>query len=139
MTEPMKISDLRAEMKLGLADFCRLLGLTSMGHASEIERANRCAVRVALRIEELSGGRIDAADLNADVRAVRVGLGAVHAAPLTPGDAAASSGKSGDLTDAATLTSDRTCPHPSGGTGAGSPTGESRTPAPDNLRTGAAA
>lgn len=47
------------------------LGLRSKGHLSEIEGSNRCASRIALAIEGLSGGAVDAASLNDDIAAAR--------------------------------------------------------------------
>lgn len=41
---------------------------------SVIERGGRCSLNVAIAIEDLSNGRIDAADLNDDVRAARAKL-----------------------------------------------------------------
>lgn len=67
----MKIADLRAEMGLSLEEFAARIGLASRGRMSVIEREERCALSVALRIEELSAGRIDAAALSDDVRAAR--------------------------------------------------------------------
>ncbi len=54
-----------------LEQFADNLGGLSKGYLSGIEKDNRASLTVALRIEELSGGRIDAADLNEDVRAAR--------------------------------------------------------------------
>jgi predicted transcriptional regulator len=67
----MQIADLRNEMELSLEAFAALVGIQSRGRMSVIERENRCALRVALAIEELSTGRIDAADLCDDVRKAR--------------------------------------------------------------------
>lgn len=59
--------------------FGALIGL-SKGKVSELERGLYApSVSVALKIEELSRGGIDAADLCADVRAARHGL--TEAAP----------------------------------------------------------
>ena len=71
----MKISDLRAELGLSLEEFAEKVGLASRGRMSVIERAGLCSFKVALAIESLSQGRIDAADLNEDVRAARHGIG----------------------------------------------------------------
>lgn len=72
MTEPLTISALRTEMKLTLEQFCPLVGLRSIGHLSQIE-AGKASVSldVALEIEKISGGRINAADLCDDVRKAR--------------------------------------------------------------------
>ncbi|HKT85613.1 MAG TPA: hypothetical protein VJQ77_05955 [Novosphingobium sp.] len=71
----MKIADLRTELGLSLEAFAAEIGLQSRGRMSVIERENRCSLDVALRIEDLSGGRIDAAELSEDVRKARHGLG----------------------------------------------------------------
>lgn len=71
-TAELSIADLRAELDLSLSGFAELLGLNSKGHVSQIERGETCcSVSVALKIEELSRGRILADDLNSDVRLVR--------------------------------------------------------------------
>lgn len=68
----LPIAELRAELSLSQSAFAELLGLTSKGHVSQIERGEmRCSVAVALKIEELSSGRIQADALNDDVRLVR--------------------------------------------------------------------
>lgn len=51
--------------------FAASIGLASKGNVSVIEREERCSLDVALAIEALSGGRIDAARLNADVAKAR--------------------------------------------------------------------
>lgn len=67
----MKISELRAELGLSLEAFAKAVGLSSKGYASDLEQGNAtCSVRVALQIESLSGGRIPASSLNADVALV---------------------------------------------------------------------
>jgi hypothetical protein len=71
----LSISDLRKEKSLSLARFAELIGLSSKGNASSIERSNRASLSVALKIEELSMvdgvPRIDAASLNDDVARAR--------------------------------------------------------------------
>lgn len=67
----MTIADLRRERGETLEAFAVKLGLSSKGQASDIERGGPCSLRVALTLEELSNGRIDAATLNADVAAAR--------------------------------------------------------------------
>lgn len=64
-----------------IAALRRALGMTlvQMGHACgisksqmhEVERTGRASLPVALRLEQLSDGRIDAAALNDDVKAAR--------------------------------------------------------------------
>lgn len=75
----MTIKDLRAEMGLSLEEFSERVGLNSRGRMSVIERENACSFRVALAIEAMSAGadgvpRINAADLNDDVKAARHGV-----------------------------------------------------------------
>lgn len=67
----MKISELRAELGDTLVEFAAKLGLAGKSSVSEMERDNRCSLPVALRVEELSGGRIDAASICPDVAAAR--------------------------------------------------------------------
>lgn len=66
------------------ADFAAALGLTSRSRASEIERGAPVSLAVALRIEQLSGGRIPAHSLNGDVAAARAGCCCDHAQPSAP-------------------------------------------------------
>lgn len=84
----MQISDLRKELGLSLEAFAEQIGLQSRGRMSVIERENRCALGVAIKIEALSGGRVNAADLCEDVRLAR------HAAPITPALAPTPAGQS---------------------------------------------
>jgi transcriptional regulator with XRE-family HTH domain len=70
----MTIAELRKEMGLSLEGFAELLGLSSKGYAHALEQPENPAtpsVKVALEIERISSGRINAADLNDDVRRVR--------------------------------------------------------------------
>jgi len=70
----MTIAELRKEMGLSLEAFAALLGLKSKGYASDLEnetKGTKPSVAVALELERLSGGRIDAAEINEDVRRVR--------------------------------------------------------------------
>lgn len=72
MTEQVTIASLRRELGLTLDELAEQLGISSKGYLSQIERGViDCSVRVALRIEEFSSGRIDAACLSADVRMAR--------------------------------------------------------------------
>lgn len=72
MTERITIASLRKELGLTLDELAEQLGISSKGYLSQIERGViDCSVRVALRIEDFSGGRIDAAGLSADVRMAR--------------------------------------------------------------------
>ncbi len=68
----MNIKALRDEKGLTLEAFAAAVGLTSKGHASDIEQGNATpSVKVALAIEALSDGRIAAHRLNPDVALVR--------------------------------------------------------------------
>jgi len=91
----MNIAELRAEMGVSQEDFAALIGLSSKGNVSIIERENRCGLRVALKIEQLSDGRIDAASLNDEVRVSRHGLDHVHTDTAVP--AIPSSGSLSDV------------------------------------------
>lgn len=52
-------------------EFARLVGLTSKSHVSDIEKADKCSPRVALEIERISNGAIDAASISPAVALVR--------------------------------------------------------------------
>jgi len=66
------IAELRKERGETLEQFANALGLKSKSRASEIESSNRCeSVDVALKIEALAGGRIDAAEICEDVAKAR--------------------------------------------------------------------
>lgn len=93
----MEIADLRAEMALSLEEFAARIGLASRGRMSVIEREGRCSLEVALRIEKLSGGRIDAANLSDDVRAARAGANAVHGISDNADTTPPSTGQTGQL------------------------------------------
>ena len=68
----MTITDLRKELGLTLEAFATLLGLKSKGHVCQLEAGDRSpSVAIALKLEELSGGRMLASELNADVAKVR--------------------------------------------------------------------
>lgn len=77
----MTIVDLRNSRGLSQGDFAKLLGLTSKSYVCEIEKAEElgkrtvCSVRVALRIEHLSGRKILASSLNPDVGLVEEARG----------------------------------------------------------------
>jgi len=68
---PTPIAKLRADLGLSLEAFGEKVGLSSKGQVSLIERSGRCSLPVALAIEALSGGKIDAAALNEDVAKAR--------------------------------------------------------------------
>lgn len=67
----MDITALRKELGLSQEAFAVRVGLKSKGHVSTLERTGAASLRVALEIERLSEGRINAADLNPDVALVR--------------------------------------------------------------------
>lgn len=69
---PGIIEGLRKELGLTLEAFAAAVELKSKGQASEIERADRCSAEVALRIELLSQGRVDAASLNPVIAMARM-------------------------------------------------------------------
>ena len=71
MTQPFTIEALRKELNLTQGQFAPLIGLANKGSVSVIERGGPCSLEVALEIERLSGGRIDAASLSADVARAR--------------------------------------------------------------------
>ena len=73
MSNHLSIRGLRDELGLSLAEFAKAAGIASKGRMSEIERGEATPpLHVALAIERISGGRIDAAHLNADVKAARL-------------------------------------------------------------------
>jgi len=68
----MLLAELRRERGLTLAQLCPLLGLseTSVGWLSDIENGKRDAsLRLALRIQRWSSGKVTAASVNAEIRA----------------------------------------------------------------------
>jgi len=72
MTERITIASLRKELGLTLDELAEQLGISSKGYLSQIERGViDCSLSIALRIEEFSGGRIDAASLSRDVNMAR--------------------------------------------------------------------
>lgn len=58
-------------LRVSQEEFAKRLGLSSKSHISEIERKDRCAPHVALEIERLSAGAIDAASISRAVAVVR--------------------------------------------------------------------
>lgn len=70
----LSISALREELGMTQIEFGERIGLSNKASVSLIERGLApISLRVAVAIEELSGGRIDAAGLNEDVRLSRHG------------------------------------------------------------------
>ena len=68
----MNITTYRTDV-LGLSQeaFAHKLGLASKSRVCEIEKHNRCSVAMALKIESMSGGLVNASDICADVKLVR--------------------------------------------------------------------
>jgi len=87
MEHSPSIAGLRAELGLTLAEMGDRCGI-SKSQMHEVEKTGRAALRVALAIEDLSEGRVDAGALCEDVRLSR------HAVMVTAGPAAPSPGKS---------------------------------------------
>lgn len=72
MPSTMTIAELRQERGETLEEFAEAIGIASKGRASAIERGvEACSFDIALKVEELSQGRIDAAELNQDVAKAR--------------------------------------------------------------------
>lgn len=68
----MTIAELRQEMGLTLKDFAEAVGLKSKGQMLLIERGTISpSAKVALRLEELSGGRLSASALNSTVAMIQ--------------------------------------------------------------------
>lgn len=67
---PSPIASLRRALGMTLVQMGQACGI-SKSQMHEVERTGRASLPVALRLEQLSGGRIDAAALNDDVRAAR--------------------------------------------------------------------
>lgn len=71
MTEGnLTVRDVRRQLGMTQAEFARRVGLRSAGHISDIENGAKCSVKVALAIEELSGGLINASNVSDDVALV---------------------------------------------------------------------
>jgi DNA-binding XRE family transcriptional regulator len=71
MDKQLTIEALRRELGLTQIEFAHKIGLANKASVSLLERGGPCSLPVALAIERLSDGRIDAGDLNDDVRAAR--------------------------------------------------------------------
>lgn len=90
MSDPLTVAALRAELDLTLAQMGARVGL-SKSQMHEVERSGQASLPVALEIERLSAGRIDAAALCEAVRLARESCGggcggeAVHGADHAPG------------------------------------------------------
>lgn len=102
MSHSITIADLRAEMDLTLAEFGQLIGL-SKSQMHEVERTGRASLRVALAVEQLSRRRIDAAQLNDDVRQAREGVAGDHVADATGAPPRAATGQNAELSGGVAL------------------------------------
>jgi hypothetical protein len=69
---PLSIAELRAELGMSLAELGARVGL-SKSQMHDVERRNAATLRVALALEEMAPGRIDAAAICEDVRLARHG------------------------------------------------------------------
>lgn len=71
MHEPSQLTKWRSERGWTLDEAAAAFGLKSKGYLSEIERGERCSVAIALEIERVTDGVIDAAALNPDIALLR--------------------------------------------------------------------
>lgn len=71
MAKSITVRQLREELGLSQTALADLVGLANKASVSIIEKTGRASFDVALRFEELSGGRIDAGALNGAVRRAR--------------------------------------------------------------------
>jgi transcriptional regulator with XRE-family HTH domain len=62
----MDLSEFRAKEGLSLDNLAKQLGLRSKSYLSEVERGRRPSLKVAIKIEKLSGGQVTAASLCPD-------------------------------------------------------------------------
>ena len=66
----MDIATYRATHDLSLEAFGALVG-KSKGHIHEVETSMRCTAKLALAIEEVTDGAVNAADLNPEIAQAR--------------------------------------------------------------------
>lgn len=66
----MTISEYRTAHGLSLEAFGLLIGKTK-GHVHAIESDGRCSAKLALEIEKVTGGQVDAASINDEIAAAR--------------------------------------------------------------------
>ena len=71
---PLSIAELRTELGLSLAEMGARVGL-SKSQMHDIERRNAATLRVAIALENLAPGRIDAAAICEEVKLARHGTG----------------------------------------------------------------
>jgi len=97
----MTLSDYLSNRRETDAAFAARVGLKSHTTINRLKRGlTEASVELALAIELETGGAVDAADLSADVRKVRLataGVDPVHAAEDATAPAAVSCGNAGDL------------------------------------------
>lgn len=75
--QPSPIRRLRKHLGMTLSEFGERVGVSSLGHMSQIERGVPCSLEVALAIEAVGrdvGFPIDASELNDGVRRARASL-----------------------------------------------------------------
>jgi transcriptional regulator with XRE-family HTH domain len=81
----ISIADLRTELGITLAEMGQMVGL-SKSQMHDVERRNAASLRVAVALEQLAGGRIDAVALCADVLLARHGqTDTAEMAAMSPG------------------------------------------------------
>jgi DNA-binding transcriptional regulator YdaS (Cro superfamily) len=71
MAEPTPITNYRKDAGLTLEAFASLVG-KSKGHMHEVETTMRCSSKLALDIERVTKGAINAASLNGDIAQARL-------------------------------------------------------------------
>ena len=69
-TTPNPLAQYRKDKGLTLEAFAALVG-KSKGHLHEVESTMRCTAKLALDIERVTNGAVDAASLNDDIAAAR--------------------------------------------------------------------
>lgn len=72
---PTALALYRKDNGLSLESFAALVG-KSKGHLHEVENTMRCSAKLALDIERVTNGAIDAAVLNEEIAQARTGLAA---------------------------------------------------------------
>ncbi|AJP72284.1 helix-turn-helix domain-containing protein [Sphingomonas hengshuiensis] len=105
-TAPLLIRSIRDERGQSLDELAAAIGVGSRGYMSRIENGKvQCSPRIALAIEQWSGGRIPAEQLSADVALVVAARSlsrpiedcAVHNSVNTPSPEGTSPGKPGEV------------------------------------------
>jgi DNA-binding XRE family transcriptional regulator len=91
MDNVITIQAFRLELGLTQEQFAAKIGLSNKGSVSVIERGGPCSLSVAIAIERLSGGRINAASLNPCVAASRASAIDYRSEPSAWADAIANS------------------------------------------------